>query len=196
MTVDGSWKLRFPTGWSAPAEVEVPKLISWSEHADAGVRYFSGTATYTKTIEAPADFVGAGRRAWLDLGDVQVIAEVKLNGRDLGTLWKPPFRVDVTEALKPGRNELEVKVTNLWVNRLIGDEQLPVDREWTPVPRRGGAALKAYPEWLQRGERSPTGRFTFATWKHYEKNAPLMPSGLLGPVTIRAEVSVSIADAK
>jgi hypothetical protein len=190
LPIDGTWTLRFPRGWGAPPEVQLPRLLSWSEHADAGVRYFSGTATYTKTFDVPADRIGADRRTWLDLGDVQVIAEVKLNGRELGTLWKLPFRVDVTDALRAGRNELEVRVTNLWVNRLIGDEQLPLDREWTKVPRRGGFALKSYPEWLQRGERSPVGRVTFATWKHYEKNAPLLPSGLLGPVTIQSEAKV------
>ncbi len=194
LVIEGAWRLRFPPNWGAPAEVELPTLGSWSEHAIDGVRYFSGTATYGKTIAVPADFLGASgeRRAWLDLGDVQVIAEVTLNGRALGTLWRPPFRIDVTDALKPGRNELEIAVTNLWVNRLIGDEQRPSDREWTKVPRRGGQALKAYPDWLDGGGRSPTGRFTLATWKHYEKNAPLLPSGLLGPVTIRAAVKVAL----
>jgi hypothetical protein len=76
------------------------------------------------------------------------------------------------------------------VNRLIGDEQLPLDREWTKVPKRGGWALKEYPEWFKRGERSPTGRLTFATWRHYEKNAPLLSSGLLGPVLLRCEAEL------
>ncbi|HEX2101831.1 MAG TPA: hypothetical protein VHF69_14255, partial [Candidatus Synoicihabitans sp.] len=187
IAIDGAWTLRFPPTWGAPAETSVPSLISWSEHADPGVRYFSGTAIYKKGFDFVAEENGE-HRVWLELGDVQVIAEVALNGRALGTLWKPPFRVDVTSALRSGLNHLEVKVTNLWVNRLIGDEQLPPDREWTKVPRRGGWALKAYPEWFKRGERSPVGRVTFATWKHYEKDAPLLPSGLLGPVTLRSEV--------
>jgi hypothetical protein len=196
LAIEGAWTLRFPPKWGAPAEVTLPKLTSWSEHREAGVRYFSGTAIYVKTFDVPDDFPGAGRRVRLDLGDVQVIAEVTLNGRALGTLWKPPFRIDVTDALRAGRNDLEVSVTNLWVNRLIGDEQLALDREWTKVPRRNGFALKAYPDWLQRGERSPTGRFTFATWKHYEKDAPLSPSGLLGPVTLRAEVKLPLGEKK
>jgi hypothetical protein len=190
VAVDGAWTLRFPPGWGAPPEVTFPSLASWSNFADAGVRYFSGTAIYSKSIDLPAGFTGPGRQVWLDLGDVRVIAEVKLNGRDLGTWWKPPFRRDVTPALREGHNELEVRVTNLWVNRLIGDEQLPADREWIKVPARGGFALKAYPEWFQRGERSPTGRLTFATWKHYEKDAPLLSSGLLGPVLFQPAVKV------
>ena len=88
---------------------------------DNGVKYFSGTGTYTKTIQAPADWFSNGARLWLDLGSVKNLAEVIVNGKSLGIVWKAPFRVDVTDALKPGANALEVKVTNLWVNRLIGD---------------------------------------------------------------------------
>ncbi|HEU5081098.1 MAG TPA: glycosyl hydrolase [Opitutaceae bacterium] len=190
--IDGEWKLSFPAGWGAPPAVQLPALVSWTQHADSGVRYFSGTATYTKSFDVPADALSKSRRLWLDLGDVRVIAEVMLNGRNLGVLWKPPFRVEVTGALRAGSNALEVKVTNLWVNRLIGDEQLPADREWMKVPNRGGFALKAYPDWFLRGERSPVGRVTFATWKHYEKDASLLPSGLLGPVALRTEVKVEL----
>ncbi|MDR2673715.1 MAG: hypothetical protein LBC18_02335 [Opitutaceae bacterium] len=183
--LDGPWELRFPEGWGAPPAVELPRLVSWSGHAAPGVRYFSGTAVYIKTFAIPPGLPGADRRLWLELGDVQVIARVRLNGSDLGVLWKPPFRVDVTGALRAGGNTLEIEVTNTWVNRLVGDEQLPPDREWTRVPRRRGFALKAWPDWFLRGERSPVGRVTFTTWKHYEKDAPLLPSGLLGPVVIR-----------
>jgi len=190
LVVDGEWTVGFPGGWGAPAAVQFPSLMSWTQHSDPGVRYFSGTATYSKKIDLPPGTLNSQRQIWLDLGDVQVIAEVKLNGRDFGVLWQPPFCLDVTATLREGNNDLEVKVTNLWVNRLIGDEQLPEDREWTKVPARGGYALKVYPDWFQRGERSPVGRVTFATWKHYERNAPLLPSGLLGPVTLRSAVKV------
>ncbi|MDR1012163.1 MAG: hypothetical protein LBM04_13735, partial [Opitutaceae bacterium] len=185
LTIDGAWTLRFPEGWGAPPEVTLPGLMSWSDHAIPGVKYFSGTAVYTKSFVLPAVMQGANRRLWLDLGDVQVNAQVRLNGRDLGILWKPPFRVDITDAVREGANTLEIAVTNTWVNRLIGDEQLPADREWVRVPRRRGYALKAYPDWFLRGERSPTGRITFTTWKHYDKNASPLPSGLLGPVIIQ-----------
>ena len=120
----------------------------------------------------------------LELGQVKNFAEVTLNGKPLGILWKPPFRVDVTAAARPGKNALTVKVTNLWPNRLIGDEQLPPDCEWR------GKELKAWPSWLLEGKPSPTGRVTFTTWPHWTKDAPLLPSGLVGPVTLRAAESV------
>jgi len=183
--ITGPWLLRFPEGWGAPPAVELPALIPWSEHAEPGVKYFSGTAIYEKNFTLPPALRNKNQRLLLDLGNVQVIARVTLNGRDLGTLWKPPFLVDITEAVRDGSNTLEIAVTNTWVNRLIGDEQLPPDREWTRVARRRGLALKEYPDWFLRGERSPVGRVTFTTWKHYDKDAPLHPSGLIGPVLLR-----------
>ena len=179
--VAGPWELRFPEGWDAPKSVTLDKLISWSEHPDAGVKYFSGTATYVKTLHVPADMIAKNRRVYLDLGNVQVIAQVKLNGKDLGILWKPPFRVDVTDAVQAGDNALEVRVTNNWVNRLIGDEQLPEDCKRNPEGN-----LVEWPKWLQEGKPSPTGRHTFSTWRHWSKTSPLMESGLLGPVKVIA----------
>ena len=177
--VSGGWHLSFPPNWGAPPSVRLDKLISWTAHPDAGVRYFSGTATYEKEIEIPAARLTAGRELWLDLGAVKNFAEVSLNGQDLGVLWKPPFRVNVTAAAKAGVNHLVVKVTNLWPNRLIGDEQLPPDVEWN------GQQLAAWPQWLLDGKPSPTGRLTFTTWHHWTKDSPLLESGLLGPVTLR-----------
>ncbi len=176
----GSWDLKFPPNWGAPAEVKLDRLISWTEHPDIGVRYFSGTAVYEKDIEIPSDYFQSGREIWLDLGGVKNFAEVSLNGQPLATLWKPPFRVELTHAAHTGNNTLRVKVTNLWPNRLIGDEQLPDDREWS------GKSLKAWPKWFLDGKPSPTGRLTFTTWHHWtSKDAPL-PSGMLGPVQLEA----------
>ena len=177
--ISGPWNLIFPPNWGAPPSVTLDKLISWTDHTKAGVRYFSGTATYEKEIEIPADRLTAGRELWLDLGAVKNFAEVSLNGQDFGVLWKPPFRANVTAAAKPGVNHLVVKVTNLWPNRLIGDEQLPPDCEWD------GMQLKAWPQWLLDGKPSPTGRLTFTTWHHWTKDSALLESGLLGPVTLR-----------
>ena len=176
--IAGAWDLSFPPNWGAPPAVRLDTLISWTEHTNAGVRYFSGTAFYQKDVEVPADRLAAGRELWLDLGRVKDFAEVSLNGQDFGVLWKPPFRVNVTAAARPGANKLVVKVTNLWPNRLIGDEQLPPDCEWD------GKQLKAWPQWLLEGKPSPTGRLTFTTWHHYTKDSPLLESGLLGPVTL------------
>ncbi len=119
------------------------------------MKYFSGTGTYTKSVDAPAAWFKSGARVWLDLGDVKYLAEVTVNGKPLGIVWHTPFRVDATGALKPGANQVTVKVTNTWVNRLIGDEQLGV-----------------------------TTKITFADVRPYHANSPLMPSGLLGPVTV------------
>ena len=174
----------FFVGEDAPASVKLDTLISWTEHPDPGVKYFSGTATYKKAFLFRGLLPAKDRAYWLDLGDLKNIAEVKLNGKDLGILWKPPFRVDVTDALRDGSNELDIRVTNLWPNRLIGDEQLPEDREWD------GLHLKAWPQWLLDGKPSPTGRFTFTTWHHWKKDDALLPSGLFGPVTLRTEVRV------
>jgi hypothetical protein len=177
--VTGEWNLSFPPNWGAPASVTLDHLISWTDHPNTGVRYFSGTAAYEKEIEIPASRLAASRELWLDLGAVENFAGVSLNGHDFGVLWKPPFRVNVTAAAKPGANKLVVKITNLWPNRLIGDEQLPPDCQWD------GQQLRAWPQWLRDGQPSPTGRLTFTTWHHWTKGAPLLPSGLLGPVTLR-----------
>ncbi|HSY18926.1 MAG TPA: glycosyl hydrolase [Candidatus Acidoferrales bacterium] len=178
LEISGAWNLSFPPNWGAPPQVTLPALMSWTDSADKGVKYFSGTATYAKEIEIPAKALGAGHSVWLDLGRVKNLAEVSLNGKPLGILWKPPFRVEVTGAAQPGKNKLEVKVTNLWPNRLIGDEQLPSDREWE------GKRLKEWPQWVLDGKPSPTGRFTFTTWHHWTKDEALLESGLIGPVKI------------
>ena len=185
--IAGPWKLDFPPNWGAPATVTLDKLISWTEHADRGVKYFSGTAVYTKNIDLPAELFGDGKSLRLDLGAVKNIAEVFVNGKPLGILWKPPFCVDITEAVKLGTNKLEIKVTNLWPNRLIGDEQLPPDCEWTAAD-----ALKAWPQWMLDGKPSPSGRLTFTTWHHWKKDDALLPSGLLGPVTVQPAVQLDV----
>jgi len=178
--VTGQWNISFPPNWGAPPSVRLDHLISWTDHPDAGVRYFSGTATYTKELQISEERLKAGRELWLDLGTVKNFAEVTLNGHDLGVFWKPPFRVNLTRAAKPGVNVLTVKITNLWPNRLIGDEQLPPDHEWN------GDAIKAWPQWLLDGKPSPTGRLTFTTWHHWKKDSTLLESGLLGPVTLQS----------
>jgi hypothetical protein len=153
--IDGAWNVSFQSNRGAPAQIVLNQLTSWSENTDPGVKYFSGTGSYTKTIKAPADWFKKGSQIWLDLGSVKNLAEVVVNGKSLGIVWKTPFRVNVTEALKQGENSLEVKVTDLWVNRLIGDQQ-------------PGTKTK----------------ITYTTQKFYQADSPLVPSGLLGPVKI------------
>ena len=153
--IEGAWDVSFQPNRGAPPKITLPSLVSWHDNADAGVKYFSGSATYAKTIQAPADWFRAGSSLWMDLGDVKNIAEVTINGKPLGIFWKAPFRVDVTSAMKPGANALEIKVTNLWVNRLIGDQQPDVAQ-----------------------------KFTYTAQQFYRADSPLLPSGLLGPVQI------------
>ena len=188
ISVAGPWRVTFPAGWGAPAEIQLQHLIAWNKHPDAGVRYFSGTAEYWTKFVIPSGLLAPKRRIYLDLGEVAVMAEPTLNGHELGILWKPPFRVDVTAALQSGRNQLRIRVTNLWINRMIGDEQLPADCDQAP----NGQLLK-WPQWLLDGKPSPTGRFTFTTWRLWGKTDPLAESGLIGPVKlIIAETAVLV----
>ncbi len=180
LAVAGPWNVSFQAGRGAPAQAVFEKLISWPDHPEAGIRYFSGTATYRRNLDIPAELLVPGRELHLDLGRVQVIAEVRLNGRKLGILWKAPFRVDLTSAARTGENLLEIEVTNLWPNRLIGDEQLPEDIEWAGLP------LERWPDWLLNCVPRPVPqRVTFTTWHHWRKDSQLLPSGLLGPVMLR-----------
>jgi hypothetical protein len=158
-TVDGPWEVAFQPDRGAPAKITLDKLASWHESTDEGVKYFSGTAMYTKTLHAAANWFKPHAHLWIDLGSVKNLAEVSVNGKPLGIVWKTPYRVDATAALKPGDNAVEIKVTNAWTNRIIGDRQ-----------------------------PNATKTYTFTSPKFYKADAPLLPSGLLGPVQIvRAE---------
>ena len=155
LAVNGSWKVTFQKDRGAPATASFDTLTSLSENANAGIKYFSGTAVYSKTISAGKSWFAEKQKVWLDLGDVKNLAEVEVNGKSLGIIWKHPFRVDITGALRPGSNSFQVKVTDLWVNRLIGDAQPNVKN-----------------------------KITYTTMPFYQANSPLQPSGLLGPVQI------------
>jgi hypothetical protein len=171
-----TYRTSFEAPGSAGAnEGRFEKLRNGSADSLVRANSTSGTEPADKAVRAPV----LESRLFLDLGHVAVIAEVNLNGLSLGTLWKPPYRVDVTAALRPGTNVLEVRVVNLWVNRMIGDEQLPEDSE-----RNANGTLKQWPAWVQEDRPSPSGRFTFTTWRLWKKDAPLQASGLLGPVRL------------
>lgn len=185
--VPGPWRVTFQEGRGAPPAIDLPALRSLHLHGDPGVKYFSGTAAYRGALEIPAAYLGADRRVVLDLGRVEVHAEVFLNGRRAGLLWKEPYRIDVTDLARAGSNDLEVRVTNLWPNRLIGDEQLPAEDEFGLGDERGAEAggIRRLPDWYLQGRpKPPGGRVTFATWKFYSSEEPLLASGLLGPVRL------------
>lgn len=199
LLVAGPWSVRFQQGRGAPDRVELATLASLSRHADPRVRHFSGTATYERTIDVPAELLGQGRRVYLDLGRVEVLSGVTVNGKDLGVVWKEPYRVDITDAIRAGSNAVSLAVTNLWANRMIGDAQLPeegrfVDGDW-PIGERLTAdgsrkpvmarKLIALPEWYKAGKpKPPGGRVTFTPWTFYQPDEPLLDSGLLGPVRL------------
>ena len=153
----GPWEVRFQPQRGAPEKITLAGLVDWSKHADPGVRYFSGTAVYTTSFTVPPEWIATDKRLELDLGKVAVMARVRLNHKDLGILWKPPFAVEIAGAVKAGTNTLEVTVANLWPNRLIGDQSL-----------------------------APEKRVAWTTWNPFTKDTPLLESGLLGPVTLRA----------
>jgi hypothetical protein len=188
--VEGPWTLQFPEGWEAPKQIVLDKLISWPDSPNAGVRYFSGTATYKTTFQAAK--TDPDCKLFLDLGRVEVIAEVWLNGKFLGTFWKPPFVCEVTNRLRSDINELEVRITNLWPNRLIGDERFRDD--CTHDGRWESGVIPMFPEWLKNGKARPESRrLTFCTWKHWHQTDALFPSGLLGPVMLRQVRTVIVA---
>ncbi len=227
--VGGPWKVAFPVDWytggSAVKCFDWPTLKDWTSDDDPDVKYFSGTATYGTSVKCKMEDVkcdvknrtpdvgcrmsniatwNPSQRLILDLGDVKDFAEVKVNGKSYPPLWRPPFRIDITDAVKaasvqqqgravaprpPLSIDLEIKVTNRWPNRLIGDDILyPDDCEW--VLRWFGwqkineLGIKEIPQWVKDGNPSPTGRHTFTTWKHWTKTDHLLPSGLLGPVRV------------
>jgi hypothetical protein len=197
--IDGPWTVKFPPGWGVPPSIVLERLASWVRHSNPDIRHFSGTATYEKPFDIHDGSINPQYRIYLDLGEVKNIAEVTLNAKDLGILWKPPFRIDVTDALKAGHNDLVVKITNLLPNRLIGDAGKPDPRAFKKHGINGFAPDK-WDEWLkiikdeeQTGRYSKeTGRYTFATWKRYDKNDPLLDSGLLGPVRLLTAVRQKI----
>jgi hypothetical protein len=140
--VDGAWDVKFPPNLGAPAEIRMPALVSWTANSDAGVKYFSGTAEYRQTVMAPRTWIQPGTRVLLDLGVVKDLAEVSVNGKLLGIAWKPPYEFDVTDVLKAGANELQLKVTNEWSNRILGDRVGPPEKRVFPTPATpvGGGA--------------------------------------------------------
>ena len=187
--VRGPWRVSFrePEAEDDIARTVMTNLVSWTASNESDIRFFSGTAAYTTSVKWDG---GTCSKAVLDLGDVRDVAEVTVCGRRYPALWTPPYRVDISDALPCGAGELEieVKVTNRWVNRLIGDEALPDDCDWDDGSNSKGCPLvTGWPKWLLDGGRSPTGRHAFSTCRFWSADDKLLPSGLLGPVKIVKE---------
>ncbi len=181
--ITGPWTVAFdPKLGGSPKPVAFDSLQDWTTRPEPGIKYYSGPAMYRKSFDCPA--AGSGRRMFLNLGKVHNLASVRLNGRDLGTVWCAPWSLEITKEVKQKDNALEIEVVNLWPNRLIGDEQLPADYE-----RDDKGKLKSLPDWLLKNTPRTSGRITFATYNSWKKDDPLLPSGLLGPVTVQEDCS-------
>jgi hypothetical protein len=196
VAIEGPWNVSFDPDWGGPDSVVFEELTDWTQHSNPGIKYYSGTAVYKQTFDLPEGVLSEiifdnlqkraerineqqlklsdEKRYYLDLGALKNMARVHLNGKKMGTLWTTPWRLDITDALKSKGNILEIEVVNLWPNRLIGDEQLPED----------GIQDGRWPEWILENQKRTSGRYTFTTHRHYDKNSPLLESGLLGPVVI------------
>ena len=190
-TVTGAWQVTFDPKWGGPAEtVNFQTLEDWTLRPEAGIRYYSGSALYSCTFDLLQPVTEG---TFLDLGKVNHLARVWLNHQDLGVVWCSPWGVSIPRGLlKAKANKLEIVVTNVWVNRLIGDEQEPADCQWSPGFMGHGGFLKRFPDWFAawsaKGEKRPSsGRYTFTTWNYFTKDSKLIPSGLLGPVRVMKE---------
>ncbi|GGI24441.1 glycosyl hydrolase [Pedobacter mendelii] len=185
--LDGSWSVKFDEVWGGPKNsVGFKTLTDWTKNADNGIKYYSGTALYTKNFNAEYLSTQNKQDLKLDLGTVKHIASIKLNNVDLGVVWTAPWIVKIPQGLlKKTNNKIEIAVTNVWANRLIGDEQEPADMEWLPGHMNSGSFLKEFPDWFLNNKPRPSkGRYTFTTWNYFTKDSPLISSGLLGPVKI------------
>ncbi len=189
--ISGPWQVTFQEENGFAGELTFQELTDWKDHPDERVNYYSGTATYRTTFHHAPQI---GSAHLLDLGEVDNIAKVRLNGKDLGVLWMKPFRVELRDAIKPGVNQLEIEVTNLWSNRLIGEERFP--KQDGGYEMASSHPKKKMPAWYVNNEPVPPGpRTTFTTADFYDADDELFPSGLKGPVRIIAFQEPTLAPA-
>lgn len=187
----GKWEVEFLAKNQMPDKLQMPVLTSWSENKDERVRYYSGAAVYRTGLDISSRQLSSGKRLLLSLGKVADVARVVVNGKNCGTAWTWPFSVDISDAVIAGRNNVEIYVANTWINRIIGDEQLPDDVKYDI---KGGSKftvgrIQEYPSWMYSGSQPKNRkRIAFYIWKHYNADSPLVPSGLLGPVELEEYV--------
>ena len=182
-SIGNEWTVSFQPKLEQPFVLNFPSLVDFSEHSDGRVKYFAGTATYQTTFNAAE--LKDDKQYLLDLGQLNDIVSVSLNGKQVGVDWYPPYQLDITGAIKTGENRLEIAVTTNWANRLIGDEKEPADFEWGADREQFGRAMKAFPDWFINNQPRPSkGRKAFVLWYYYRPNSKLKPAGLVGPVTL------------
>jgi hypothetical protein len=184
--LNSGWNVAFHPKLNTPFTIKMDTLVDFSKHRDDKVKYFAGTATYTCNLNIASKDVNTNKKWILDLGTVNDMVEVTINHKKVGTLWYPPFTIDVSPFMQSGNNEIQIDVTNNWVNRLIGDEQEPADFEWGSDRGDRGHAMKAYPDWFIKNQPRPSsGRKSFSIWYYNRKDSPLQPAGLVGPVLLK-----------
>ncbi len=179
--ISSEWQVKFPSWSKAPKQIDLPFLQSLHKHDNFDVKHFSGTATYQKTFTLSRREIKAmkGKHAILDLGRVENIAEVIINNSDTIVLWKAPYKTDVTSYLRSGENSITILVTNLYPNRIIGDEHLSEKYAYDEYGR-----IKQLPSWYKNNENIERDRVLFLPWKYYSATDPLLESGLLGPTIL------------
>lgn len=183
--ITGGWNVTFASKLGEKFKMYFPELIDFSKHGSKDVTYFSGTATYRKEIKIEGKMLKPNKHVLIDLGEMNDIATVKVNGNPEVVLWYPPYKTDITKFLKEGNNVLEIAVTNTWANAVIGDEQIPADFEQGTCSKKGiGLPVKLLPDWVTNHQSRPSARKTFALWNYYYKDSQLQPAGLVGPVRI------------
>lgn len=186
--LDQVWDVTFAPKLGTSFERKNFELTDFSKSSDPEIQYFSGTAVYRKTVSYSSEN-HKSEKVWLNIGEMDDIASVRINGKEVGVMWFPPYKIEITDWIKPGDNDLEILVTNNWANCLIGDERFPADFEWGED--RGielGRSIKGFPEWFVKGEPRPSkDRKTFLIWSYYRENSLLQPAGLKGPVRINIQ---------
>ena len=186
-TLDSPWHVSFIKGVKKPEAFALNELSDLSVHVDKEVSYFSGTVSYQTEFEL-AEYLSESQSYFLNLGEAFQFARVRLNGHDLGLRMWMPYHFDISDIVRCGSNRLEIEVTTLWPNRLIGDERLYAETASWKKNGYQGSQLTNFPKWLEGdAPQQPGLRSTFATWKHWSKDDKLLPSGLLGPVSIMVQ---------
>lgn len=183
------WDVDLKPKMDEPFSIKSFKLSDFSESDDERLMYFSGTATYSVSVEVTEEDLGDSKRVILNLGKLNDLAELTVNGKKVGVLWYPPFKAEITSYLKAGDNSISIAVTNTWANRLIGDERFEPDFEWG-IDRGAdkGRAMKAFPDWFMKETPRPSkGRKAFVIWSYFREDSPLQPAGLVGPVELEIQ---------
>ena len=183
-SITGEWSVSFAPKLGQKFELLFPELIDFSKHNSKDVNYFSGTATFHKQISIDKESLSPQNRIILDLGKMYDIATVKVNNQSEIVVWYPPYKIDITEYVKAGINDLEIAVTNSWANAVIGDEQIPADINDGISGSGYGIPTMSLPDWVINGQPRPSARKTFAMWNYYNEESPLRPAGLVGPVRL------------